>query len=138
MLCFGRSRIPPLEFVQRGLTSPPIFLGARRAAFPYGSNITNRYLQGSNFAFGYWMTMSQVTGRKIADIAASQICTPDFIFCTSKEYRPLNCGTQTKCARTKLYAPSCSIPAGHFRDRSLDPELLLAIDLKRRAARARD
>jgi hypothetical protein len=99
-------------------------------AFPYGSNhITNRYLRGLSFRLQV-LDDDVTKTMKIADIAASQTALQTLSFCTSKEYRPLNCGTCDKCARTKAI---CAVMLGYlpdiFCDRSLGPELLLAIDL---------
>ena len=92
---------------------------------PWGNNhITNEYFVGSDFRV---RTLDGTIGRtqKIAAITAAGIDLHYLSFCRNSKVIPLNCGTCTKCIRTKamFLVATDSIPE-IFIDNSFDESLM--------------
>jgi len=106
-------------------------------AFPWGTNhITNRYLTGSDFTL---RTDCIEVGRseKLAAIVASEIGLPFLSCCRQESAFPENCGTCSKCVRTKsmLLVTMGSVPE-IFVDNTVNENLIEKLDLNNRFERA--
>jgi hypothetical protein len=98
---------------------------ADMAVFPWGSNhVTNQYFTGSDFAV---RTVDAEVGRteKIAAVVEAGIDLHSLSFCRKLSVIPANCGTCTKCIRTKamFLVATGGIPEV-FLDNTFDERLM--------------
>jgi hypothetical protein len=105
---------------------------------PWGLNhVTNRYLRGSHFETRALYDDVSRAG-KVDEISRSIAALNSVSFCKRKEARPRNCGTCSKCLRTKLMF----VATGHaipdiFIDRTFDAaKFIRKIDTSNRVERA--
>ncbi|CTQ34655.1 hypothetical protein [Jannaschia rubra] len=105
------------------------------ALFPWGLNhVTDRYLKGKNFR------ISTVGDQKTRPIKAKALLQDKMAlqavsFCKRRAIRPKNCGTCSKCVRTKImFSVFGDIPE-IFVDNSFDASLTNSIDIHDRNER---
>ena len=106
------------------------------AVFPRGSNhITNRYFEGENFQL-LGLCEDRTRAMKAQTVARHPIAIKAASFCKRKEFRPRNCGTCSKCLRTKAMFAVLDEKPDIFVDGSYDPSFFKSIDLNNKIERA--
>ena len=105
-------------------------------AFPWGLNhVTNRYLKGDNFQIS-GLCEDRTRAMKARTVARHPAAINAASFCKRKEFRPKNCGTCTKCLRTKAMFAVFDEKPDIFADGSYDPSFIKSIDLSNKIERA--
>lgn len=105
-------------------------------AFPWGLNhTTNRYLKGRNFQLEA-LCEDRTRAIKARTVAGHPVAVKATSFCKRREFRPKNCGTCTKCLRTKAMFAVLDEKPDIFIDGSYDPSFIKSIDLRNKVERA--
>ena len=124
------------EQFRSGLFSSDFNWEQDMAVFPWGSNhITNRYFKGGNFQV-LGLCEDRTRAMKARAVAGHPTAINAASFCKRKEFRPKNCGTCTKCLRTKAMFAVLDEKPDIFIDGSYDPSFIKSIDLGNKMERA--
>jgi hypothetical protein len=99
-------------------------------AFPWGLNhVTNRYLKGTNFQLEP-RCENHTRANKAGSVALNPLALKAVSFCKRREVRPDNCGTCTKCVRTKvMFAATLGYQPDIFLDPTFDEDTVNSINL---------
>lgn len=99
--------------------------------FPWGSNtVTNRLLAGTDYRLdSLCEDFSRVA--KIGEIVSNPVASRTLSFCKRKVLRPKNCGTCSKCVRTKMMMAAVlgTVVEDSFTDPTLNRQLVYSVDI---------
>jgi len=124
------------EHFRKGLFASDYNWEQDMIAFPWGLNhTTNRYLKGENFQLEA-QCEDRSRAMKARTVAEHPIAIKAASFCKRREFRPKNCGTCTKCLRTKAMFAVLDEKPDIFIDGSYDPSFIQSIDLSNKIERA--
>ena len=125
------------ETFERGIFAADYNWEQDMLAFPWGLNhVTNRYMTGRDFGI-YPQCEDSTRTMKAENVARDPLGLQAASFCKRRELRPANCGTCSKCIRTKaMFAVTLGKQPDIFLDADFGPDFLDQIDLDDRKEQA--